>query len=152
MSVDEENPLLFIIGCRHAGLTLLTSIKGYSSVLQKNVVGEMSDVHRKALQTIFDCCETPWTSWISLTEIIERNDYEKANEILSQIDGTGQSYLERNFISKSLLSLDVAKKESGAILEQAQQLSDEQRHLVEIIDNNCKREIEVWKEIALHFS
>jgi hypothetical protein len=48
--------------------------------------------------------------------------------------------------------LETAKKESGAILEQAQQLSDEQRFYVEIIDKNCEREIDVWEEIALHFS
>jgi hypothetical protein len=151
MSVDEENPLLFIIGCGHTGLELLTVIKAFSSVLQENSFGEMSDGHRKSLQVILDCCETPWSSWLSLTELIRRNDYEKANEILSQIDGTGQSCLERNFVSNSLLSLGVAKKEIGAILQQAQQLSDKQRDLVERIDNSCKREIDVWKEIAEYF-
>jgi hypothetical protein len=148
MSVDEENPLLFITGSRHAGLTLLTSIQGYSKVLQQ----EMSVTHQKALQVILDCCEIPWASWISLTRIIEQNDHEKAIEILSQVDGTGQSYLEQNFINKSLASLEIAKKESGGILEQAQQLTDDQRFFIEIIDENCEREIEVWKEIALYFS
>jgi hypothetical protein len=77
---------------------------------------------------------------------------KRQNEILSQVDDAGQSYLEQNFINKSLASLEIAKKESSKILEQAQQLSDEQRFYVEIIDKDCEREIEVWKEIALYFS
>ena len=148
---DEKSPQ-YIIGARHAGLTLLSSIKGYASVLQKNIVGEMSDAHQKVLQVIFDCCETPWESWITLTELIEKNENEKVIEVLSQVDSTGRSYLERNFIDKSIASIDVAKKYSSAILKEAQQLSDDQKNFLEIIDNNCKREIDIWKEIAEHFS
>ncbi|MCL4259224.1 MAG: hypothetical protein KJZ52_01240, partial [Anaerolineales bacterium] len=88
MTIEKPSPR-FIIGSRHAGLTLLTSIKGYSSVLQKNVIGEISDTHRKALKVIFDCCETPWESWITLTKLIEQNEEEKVLEILCQVDGTG---------------------------------------------------------------
>jgi hypothetical protein len=152
MSKYEKRPPMFITGSRHAGLTLLTSIKGYSSVLQNNIIGEMSDAHRKALQVIFDCCNTPWESWITLTELIDQNEHEKVIEILSKVDETGQSYLERNFIRKSLMSLEIAQNESSAILEQAQQLNDDQRSYVEIINKNCQREIEVWKEIAEYFS
>jgi hypothetical protein len=68
-SKHEENPLLFIIERRHAGLTLLTSIKGYSSILQKDILGDISDEHRKALQIIYDCCETPWMNWVDLSDL-----------------------------------------------------------------------------------
>jgi len=149
MPKKEKRSTSFIIESRHAGLTLLTSIRGYSSTLQTNIIGEVSDAHRKALQVIFDCCETPWKSWITLTELIENNEDEKVIEILSQIDGTGQSYLNRNFVCTSLASLEIAKRESTTILEQTQQLTDEQRFYVEIIDKNCRREIDVWEEIAL---
>jgi hypothetical protein len=128
------------------------SIKGYSSVLHKNIVGEMSDAHRKALKIVFDCCDIPWESWATLTELIEQSEDEKVMEILSQVDNTGQSYLEQNFIRKSLASMEIAKTESSTILQQAEQLTDEQRLYVEIINKNCQREIEVWKEIAEYFS
>ena len=72
MSKNEEHSPQFIIGSRHAGLTLLTSIKGYASVLQNKILGEISEVHRKALQDIIEYCEAPWESWIALTELIEQ--------------------------------------------------------------------------------
>ena len=148
MPKNKKRSTSFIIESRHAGLTLLTSIRGYSSILQNNIIGKVSDAHQKALQVIFDCCEIPWESWITLTELIEQNDDEKVIEILSQLDGTGQSYLERNFVSKSLASLEIAQRESSTILEQVQQLTDEQRTYVEIIDKNCRHEINIWNEIA----
>ena len=58
----------------------------------------MSEAHRKALKTIFNCCDIPSESWTTLTELIEQNEDEKVIQILSQVDNTGQSYLERNFI------------------------------------------------------
>ena len=152
MSQNDKKSPQYIIGSRHAGLTLLSSIKGYASVLQKNIAGEMSDAHRKALQVIFDCCETPWESWWDISELIEKNDDEKVIEILNQEDNTGKSYLERNFIATSIASMDVAIKYSSAILREAEQLSNDQRKFIEIIDNNCKREIDVLKEIAEYFS
>ena len=99
MSTNEKRSPLFIIGSRHLGLTLLTSIKGFSSILQTDVIGEMRDAHRQAFKVIFDCCDTPWKSWITLSQLIEQNEDEKVTEILSQVDETGQSYLERHFIS-----------------------------------------------------
>lgn len=74
---------MFITGSRHAGLTLSTSIKGCSAVLQHNIIGEMSDAHRKALQVIFDCGDVPWESWVTLTELIDQNEHEEVMEILS---------------------------------------------------------------------
>lgn len=50
------------------------------------------------------------------------------------------------------MSLEIAQNELSAILEQAKQLNDEQRFNVEIINKNCQRQIEVWKEIAEYFS
>jgi hypothetical protein len=152
MSINEKRSPWVIIGFRHPGRSFLVSIKGYSSVLQKNIVGEMSEAHRKSLKVIFDCCDTPWESWATLTELIEQNEDEKSIEILSQIDDTGQSYLERNFIRKSIASMEIAQNESSTILQQAEQLTEEQRFYVEIIDKNCQREIEVWKEVAEYFS
>ena len=73
-------------------------------------------------------------------------------EILSQVDDIGQSYLERNFIYKSLASTEIAEDATSTILEQAERLTEEQRHYIEIIHENCQREIEVWKEIAEYFS
>jgi len=115
-------------------------------------MGEMSDAHRKALKVIFYCCDIPWESWATLTLLIEENEEEKVMEILSQVDGTGQSYLERNFIRKSLESMEIAENESSTILQQAEQLTDEQRFYTEIIHKNCQGEIDVWKEIAEYFS
>ena len=152
MSTNENRSPLFITGSSHVGLTLLTSIKGFSSILRASVLGGTNDVHRQALQVIFDCCDTPWKSWISLSELIEQNEGEKVIEILSQVDDTGQSYLERNFIRKSLASMEIAQNQSNTILEQAQQLNDEQKLYVEIINKNCRQEIDVWKEIAEYFS
>jgi hypothetical protein len=152
MSMTEKRSPSFIIGSRHMGRSYLVSIKGYSAILQKNVVGEMSDTHRQALKIVFDCCDTPIQSWNTLSELVEQNNDEKAMEILSQVDDTGQSLLERNFISKSLSSMEIARNASSAILRQAEQLTDEQRFYVEIIHKNCQGEIEVWKEIAEYFS
>jgi hypothetical protein len=152
MTTNEQRSPSFIIGCRHGGRSFLTAIKGYSSILQNEIVGEVSGIHRKALQVIFDCCDTPTESWHILTELIEQNEGEKVMEILSQADETGQSYLEQKFISKSLAAMEIARNESSTILLQSEQLTDEQRHYVEIIHNNCQREIEVWKEIAEYFS
>ncbi len=112
----------------------------------------MSDAQRKALKVIFDCCNIPWESWATLTLLIEQNEDEKVMEILTQVDDTGQSYLERNFIRKSLESMEIAENESSTILQQAEQLTNEQRFYVEIIHKNCQGEIDVWKEIAEYFS
>ena len=79
----EKRTPMFITGSRHAGLTLSTSIKGCSAVLQHNIIGEMSDAHRKALQVIFDCGDVPWESWVTLTELIDQNEHEEVMEILS---------------------------------------------------------------------
>jgi len=151
MPTNEKRSPRFIIGCRHEGRSFLVSIKGYSSILQKKVIGEISDDHRKGLKVIFDCCNIPWESWTTLSELIEQNQEEKVAEILNQVDNTGQSYLERNFIRKSLASMEVAQKESSTILQQAEQLTDEQRFYVEIINKHCQNEIEIWKEIAEYF-
>ena len=151
MSIKKPSPR-FIIGSRHLGLTLLTSIKAYSSILQKDVLGEISDTNREALKVIIDCCETSWECWSTLTEIIEQNEEDQILDILYQADKSGKSYLERNFIQKSIASLEIAKKEANKILEQAQKLTDEQNRFVKMIDENCEREIGVWKEIALYFS
>lgn len=134
------------------GRAFITSIKGYSKILQENIAGEMSDVHRKALKVIFDCCEVPSESWAILTELIEHNDEDKAMEILNQVDSAGQSYIERDFIRRSIASMEIVQNESSAILQQSNQLTEDQRLFVEIINNNCQREIEVWKEIAEYFS
>ena len=152
MSKHEENPLSFIIDRRHAGLTLLTSIKGYSSILQKDILGDISNETRKALRIIYDCCEIPWMSWVDLSDLIEQNKSEKALEILGQLDNTEKSFLVRSFISKSLASLEIAEKQASAILKESHNLSDEQLKYAEIIEHNCTREIDIWKEIALHFS
>ena len=134
------------------GRSCLVSIQGYSKVLYKNIVGEMSDAHRKALKTICSCCDTPAESWTTLSELIEQNEDERVMEILSQVNDTGQSYLERNFIRPSLASMEIAEAESSIILQQAEQLTHDQRFYVEIIHKNCQREIDVWKEIAEYFS
>jgi hypothetical protein len=133
------------------GRSCLVSIQGYSAILHKNLVGEMSEDHRNTLKAIFDCCNIPSESWTILTELIEQNEDEKVMEILSQVDDTGQSYLERNFIHTSLAYMEIAEAKSSTILQQAGQLTDEQRFYVEIIYKNCQREIEVWKEIAEYF-
>jgi len=152
MSIIEKRSPLFIIGSRHMGRSFLVSIRGYSAILQNNVFGEMSDAHRQALKVVFDCCDTPIESWNTLSELIEQNDAEKAMEILSQVDNSGQSYLHRNFISKSLASMEIARNASSTILQKAEQLTEDQRVYVEIIHKNCQGEIEVWKEIAEYFS
>ena len=151
MSIKKPSPR-FIIGSRHLGLTLLTSIKAYSSILQKDVLGEISDTNREALKVIIDCCETSWECWSTLTEIIEQNEEDQILDILYQADKSGKSYLERNFIQKSIASLEIAKKEANRILEQAQKLTDEQNRFVTMIGKNCEHEINVWKEIASYFS
>jgi hypothetical protein len=127
-------------------------MQGYSTVLHKNIFGEMNDAHRKALEVILDCCDTAWKSWINLCEFIEQNEEERAMEILLQVDGVGQSYLERNFILTSLAAMEIAEDQSSTILQQAELLTEEQKFYVEIVHNNCQREIEVWKEIAEYFS
>lgn len=150
MSIKKPSPR-FIIGSRHLGLTLLTSIKAYSSILPKDVLGEISDTNREALKVIIDCCETSWECWSTLTKIIEQNEEDQTLDILYQADKSGKSYLERNFIQKSIASLEIAKKEANRILEQAQKLTDEQNRFVTMIGENCEHEINVWKEIASYF-
>jgi len=152
MSINEERSPSFIIGSRHAGRSLLVSIKGYSAILQHNAVREMSDAHRQAMKVVFDCCDTPAECWNTLSELIEQNGDAKAMEILSQVDDSGQSFLERDFISKSLASMEIARNVSSDILQKAEHLTEEQRLYVEFIHKNCQGEIEVWKEIAEYFS
>ncbi|MFN8398739.1 MAG: hypothetical protein U0X74_01895 [Anaerolineales bacterium] len=151
MTIEKPSPR-FIIGSRHAGLSRLTSINAYSTILQKGILGEISDTQRKALIVISDCCETSWECWKTLTKLIEQNEDDKAIEILCQTDTSGQSYLEKNFIQKSISCLEIAKKEVSSILEKAQNLTDEQRHYVEMIDNNCQHEIDIWIEVSLYYS
>ena len=152
MSSNEKRSPSFIIGSRHMGRSYLTSIKTYSSWLQTNVIGKMSDAHGKALKIVFDCCDIPRESWETLSELIEQNDGEKVMKTLSQVDHTGQSYLERNFINKSLASMEIAQNALRTILEQIEQLTEEQRLHVEIIYKDCQREIDVWKEVAEYYS
>ena len=120
-------------------------------MLQLNGYGEMSDAHRKALKVVSTCCDALEKSWVTLSELIEQNEDEKVMEILSQVDDAGQSHLERNFINKALASMETAQNMSSSILQQAEQLTDKQRLHVEIIHENCQREIEVWKEIAEYY-
>jgi hypothetical protein len=152
MSMNEKRSPSFIIGSRHAGRSFLVSIKGYSSILHKNILGEMSDVHRQALKVIFDCCDIPAECWETLSELIEQNEEEQVMAILNQVDNTGQNYLGRSFICKSIESMEIAKNEASTILQQAAQLTDEQRIHVEIVHKHCQDEIEVWKEIGEYFS
>ena len=150
--MKHESALDFIIEYRQAGVTLLNSIKGYSSILRKNGVGEVSEVHGKELQVISDCCEIPWEKWIALTKLINHNKPENAIAILREADDTGKSNIQRNFIDKAIQSLEIVVAESTAILKEPQLLSDEQLKYVEFIKNDCRREIEIWKEMASHFS
>jgi hypothetical protein len=152
MSLDEKRSPSFIIGSRHMGRGFLLPIKTYSVVLQLNGFGEMSDAHNKALKVVSTCCDDIDRNWVTLSELIEQNDEEKAMEILGQVDATGQSYLERNFINKSLASMENAQKALRTILEQIDQLTDDQRLHVEIIHQDCQREIEIWKEVAEYYS
>lgn len=151
MSIKKPSPR-FIIGSRHAGLSRLNSIKAYSNILQKDILGEISNTQRKGLIVISDCCETSWECWETLTRLIEQNEDDKTLEILRQTDTSGKSYLERNFIQKSILSLKIAKKEVICILEHAQNLTDEQKKYVEMIGDNCQHEIDIWKEISFYYS
>jgi hypothetical protein len=151
MSLSEKHSPSFIIGSRHAGRSYLVSIVSYSSILQLNVFGEMSDAHRNALKVVSKCCDTPDQGWKVLSEMVEQNGDERAMEILSQVDDSGQSYLERNFISKSIESMEIARNASGNILQQAEQLSEDQRLYVEMINKNCQSEIDVWKDLAEYY-
>ena len=150
--MNHESALDFIIEYRQAGLTLLNSIKGYSSILRKKGVGKVSDFHGKKLRVISDCCEIPWEKWIALTELIDHNEPENAIAILRETDETGKSNIQRNFIDKAIQSLEIVIAESTALLKEPQLLSNEHLKYVEIIKNDCRREIEIWKEMASHFS
>jgi hypothetical protein len=149
-SESEGYPFIFITW-RHAGLTLLTSIKGYSSVLQNKILGEVSNTQRKALQMIHESCESPWESWLAFKELMEQNKYEKVVETLKQVDDTGQSYLETQFANKALASLETMQQQLLIIQNEAQNLSDEQRKYIEIINDNCKREMDLWKEVIAYY-
>jgi len=111
----------------------------------------MSIAHKEALKVVSSCCDILDKNWVTLSELVEQYEEERVMEILSQVDATGQSYLERNFINKSLASMETAQNMSSSILHQAEQLTDKQRVHVEIIHDNCQREIEVWKEIAEYY-
>jgi hypothetical protein len=149
-SESEGYPFIFITW-RHAGLTLLTSIKGYSSVLQNKILGEVSNAQRKALQMIHESCESPWESWLAFIELMEQNKYGNVVETLKQVDNTGQSYLETQFVNKALVSLETMQQQLLIIQNEAQNLSDEQRKYIEIINDNCKREIALWKEVIAYY-
>ena len=126
-SESEGYPFIFITW-RHAGLTLLTSIKGYSSVLQNKILGEVSNAQRKALQMIHESCKSPWESWLAFIELMEQNKYGNVVETLKQVDNTGQSYLETQFVNKALVSLETMQQQLLIIQNEAQNLSDEQRY------------------------